>query len=270
MHGFSADAEPKAEAAIGTLYLGKKAVVLGAGPGGATAAMFLARHGFTVEVYDKRPEPKDDAVDEGRSYVIILIPRGQAALQQLGVALPTAPQFRTLGSVRRDKKGRVQVVKEEGNLIFSRSTLAQFLIDQAKAKFPGAITFRFGVEAQSIDVDGQQVVFNMRSASGSDGGGGGGSSGNGGGFAPFAAQYDLLVGADGVGSIVRSALAKALPGFTTEVSDSGREYKVYGGLKAVDGIEPPEFAGRTGATLHLWSSGAHHWHPAAMHGACAG
>lgn len=34
----------------GALYAGKRAVVVGAGPAGSTAAMFLARQGFQVEV----------------------------------------------------------------------------------------------------------------------------------------------------------------------------------------------------------------------------
>jgi 2-polyprenyl-6-methoxyphenol hydroxylase-like FAD-dependent oxidoreductase len=45
--------------------------------------MFLARQGFTVDVYERRPEPKQDAVDTGRAYIIILIPRGQAALKEV-------------------------------------------------------------------------------------------------------------------------------------------------------------------------------------------
>jgi len=36
--------------AVTPLYVGKKAVVVGAGPAGSTAAMFLARQGFSVDV----------------------------------------------------------------------------------------------------------------------------------------------------------------------------------------------------------------------------
>lgn len=45
--------------------------------------MFLAREGFKVDVYERRPEPKEDAVDAGRAYIIILIQRGQAALKEV-------------------------------------------------------------------------------------------------------------------------------------------------------------------------------------------
>lgn len=48
--------------------------------------------------------------------------------------------------------------------------------------------------------------------------------------------YDLLVGADGVGSAVRAALQQYYPDMTVVVTDSGREYKTYAGLRG--DIEP--------------------------------
>lgn len=115
---FSSSAAVSAPApqSVTPLYLGKKAVVVGAGPAGSAAAMFLARQGFSVDVggqlggaaawsadcgwsqlsgrcdslcavlqvYERRPEPKLDAVDTGRAYIIIVIPRGQAALREVG------------------------------------------------------------------------------------------------------------------------------------------------------------------------------------------
>jgi threonine dehydrogenase-like Zn-dependent dehydrogenase len=83
-HSSSAVAAAAAtEPQVVPLYAGKKAVVVGAGPAGSTAAMFLARQGFSVDVFERRPEPKADAVDTGRAYIIILIPRGQAALKEV-------------------------------------------------------------------------------------------------------------------------------------------------------------------------------------------
>jgi kynurenine 3-monooxygenase len=37
----------------------------------------------TTQVYEKRPEPNSDLVDTGRAYIIILIPRGRAALEEV-------------------------------------------------------------------------------------------------------------------------------------------------------------------------------------------
>ncbi len=42
---------------------------------------------------------------------------------------------------------------------------------------------------------------------------------------PSTVDYDMLVGADGVGSTVRAALQAKLPDMRVDISDSGREYK---------------------------------------------
>jgi ubiquitin carboxyl-terminal hydrolase 48 len=72
--------------------------------------------------------------------------------------------------------------------------------------------------AAGVDVGGHTVQF--QTADGS----------------PVREQYDLLVGADGVGSAVRVALQQHYPDMYVVVTDSGREYKTYTGLKG--DIEP--------------------------------
>ncbi|GFH10966.1 monooxygenase [Haematococcus lacustris] len=173
-------------AASDQLYKGKTAIVVGAGPAGSTAAMMLAKNGFEVEVgkatcpaflhtlhayhcrfahcmcsclgcvahhydklqvYERRPEPQLDAVATGRAYIILLIPRGQAALQRLGIPLPNDDNYKSLGTVRHDSKGKVSVSKEEGNITFSRTDLAQFLVDQARARYPDSIHYNFQATA---------------------------------------------------------------------------------------------------------------------------
>jgi len=192
--------------------------------------MMLAKQGFSVDVFERRPEPRADAVDLGRAYIIILIPRGQATLERLGIPLPDDPHFKSLGTVRHDAKGKTSVSKESGNVTFSRNDLAQFLVDEARQRYPSSITYHFNAEAESFDITGKKVTFK----------GAGGP-----------VSYDLLVGADGAASAVRGAL-QAAAGTGVEVSDSGREYKVYMGLRGE--IEPPEFAGKTGSTLHLYTT----------------
>jgi ubiquitin carboxyl-terminal hydrolase 48 len=69
-----------------------------------------------------------------------------------------------------------------------------------------------------VDVQQRQVSFSVA---------GGGS---------VQQQYDLLVGADGAGSEVRKALQQHYPDMQVTIDDSGREYKVYGGVRG--DIEP--------------------------------
>jgi hypothetical protein len=59
------------------------------------------------------------------------------------VALPDEPAFITKGTVRHPPSGKVGISREAGNVCFSRSGLAQFLIDAARSAFPEAITFHF-------------------------------------------------------------------------------------------------------------------------------
>lgn len=51
---------------------------------------------------------------------------------QLGVPLPSQQEYVTKGTVRHPKSGKIGISREEGNVTFSRSGLAQYLIDQAK------------------------------------------------------------------------------------------------------------------------------------------
>ncbi|GAX76027.1 hypothetical protein CEUSTIGMA_g3470.t1 [Chlamydomonas eustigma] len=236
---------------VAPLYLGKKAVVVGAGPAGSTAAMFLAREGFSVDVYERRPEPKADVVDSGRAYIIILIPRGKAALAELGISLPTDPHFITQGSVRHPPNGKVSVVKEAGNVTFSRSDLAQFLINEARSKYPDSIRFHFERGVEKVDLEKKQVTFSSMSNPSAASA----ESNNEEGFQHSVTeliQYEMLIGADGAASAVRGALQSHIPGYKVDISDSGREYKVY--MNLVGNIEPPEFKDNAGATLHLWSA----------------
>ena len=58
---------------------GQNAVVIGAGPAGTCAAMYLARRGYQVDVYERRAPPEVDQVRPGILCVLSLC-------QKLGAA----------------------------------------------------------------------------------------------------------------------------------------------------------------------------------------
>jgi ubiquitin carboxyl-terminal hydrolase 48 len=85
-----------------------------------------------------------------------------------------------------------------------------------------------------VDVEGRKIQFHQS---------GGGEVVEG---------YDLLVGADGVGSAVRGALQEYYPDMTVVVTDSGREYKTYRSLR---GDIEPEGEADTGLSMHQHAVG---------------
>jgi kynurenine 3-monooxygenase len=60
--------------------------VVGAGLAGALLACYLGRAGRRVEVYEKRPDPRQGDVERGRSINLALSVRGIHALRELGLA----------------------------------------------------------------------------------------------------------------------------------------------------------------------------------------
>src|SRR6186713_1397600 len=64
---------------------GRDAVVIGAGPTGAMLAILLARRGYRVAVFEKRPDIRKHAAQGGRSINLALMARGVRALDYTGV-----------------------------------------------------------------------------------------------------------------------------------------------------------------------------------------
>ena len=84
-----------------------KVVIVGAGPAGSTAAIMLAKRGYQVEVFERRPQPKADPIDLKRTYIIALTDRGLKALRAAGVRIPSDSPYK--GFVRHLKGGKIQV-----------------------------------------------------------------------------------------------------------------------------------------------------------------
>jgi kynurenine 3-monooxygenase len=62
-----------------------KVTLVGAGPAGALLAIYLARRGFHVEIFERRPDMRKMDVSAGRSINLALSTRGLHALQEVGL-----------------------------------------------------------------------------------------------------------------------------------------------------------------------------------------
>ncbi|MCS6821606.1 MAG: FAD-dependent monooxygenase [Microscillaceae bacterium] len=64
----------------------QKITLIGAGLAGSLLAIFLAKRGFLVEVFEKRPDMRKVPIPAGRSINLALSSRGIKALEKIGIA----------------------------------------------------------------------------------------------------------------------------------------------------------------------------------------
>ncbi|GAA3699014.1 NAD(P)/FAD-dependent oxidoreductase [Nonomuraea antimicrobica] len=205
--------------------------IVGAGLVGCLLACFLARRGHHVTLYERRPDPREQGPDRGRSINLAMSERGIDALRRLGLdgkvldaALPMA------GRVMHAQDGaltfqpysadRTQAINSIG-----RAALNRELLDVASA-LPG-VEVRFGHRLTGLDERTGRLEFE---------------------HGEVADGARVVIGADGAFSAVRARLQQ-LPGvsFSQDYLDYG--YKELS-IPAKDG----EFALDPGA-LHIWPRG---------------
>src|SRR4051794_7655026 len=99
--------------------------IVGSGLAGALMASYLARAGYRVDLYEKRPDPRTHEQEHGRSINLALSVRGLHALQEIGLAdeiLRDAIPMR--GRMMHNKSGRLTFQpygKDESEVIYSVS-----------------------------------------------------------------------------------------------------------------------------------------------------
>lgn len=188
---------------MGRGEVGKEVAVVGAGMGGLTCALALARAGIAVTVHEAAPVLGE--VGAG----ITLGPNASRVLFHLGLEEP----LRALGVVPQRQwtqnlsTGEVLVERERGDLVereygapylhLHRADLHEILTDALLAAAPGSIQLGHQLVDISSDAEGAQLTF----ANGET------------------AYASLAVGADGVKSSVRDRLfATTPPQFTGQVA----------------------------------------------------
>ena len=161
----------------------------GAGLAGCVLATYLARHGFAVEVFEKRADMRRAQVERGRSINLALSKRGIVALTEIGVideVMAMALPMR--GRMIHDREGNQSLQPystHADEVIHSvhRGELNQILIDAAER---AGARFHFDCPIEELDLaEGRLQVANHP-------------------------QVDIsntpLFGSDGAGSVVRQAL----------------------------------------------------------------
>lgn len=210
-----------------------RAAVVGAGPVGCLSALSLAARGFDVEMYDRRPDPRQHQVASGskqalRSINLAISSRGLKALGEVTDETNGKSMAEVVLDHAVPMKARMIHTKDEGRGVkqmsqpyglhgecinsVSRPLLNDLLLDQASAH--PSITVHFDCKLRSIDFHARQsdssapdeckLAFEIWEGTG-----------------PTTRHAAWVVGCDGLNSIVRSSLARVTPlNFHQEYIDS--------------------------------------------------
>ena len=135
--------------------------IIGAGPIGALASIFLAKQGYQVDVYEKRPDLRTVAIQAGRSINLALSTRGWSALEKAGlkdacmqIALPM------YGRMVHDVEGNTnfQPYSTDGKAIYSisRAEVNKILLTEAEKM---GVRLHFNHTCTKIDFATNSVGF---------------------------------------------------------------------------------------------------------------
>ena len=191
-------------------------VIIGAGPAGLLLAHRLlarARH-YQVFIYEQRSDPRIQRSDQ-RAFVVSLTKRGQHLLQAIDGLWPALKQqgmaIRKTGFYNK-KRGQWQVLQrnsdpEKFSLLINRNNLCTTFLDELEKRAYPSLHLSFNTTCVEVDLKAHRVKLVA-----SDG-------------QPLEQSYDLLVGADGIHSAVKTALLKQ-PGFDFQQSYFDAVWKV--------------------------------------------
>ncbi|KAI9510863.1 FAD/NAD-P-binding domain-containing protein [Russula earlei] len=198
---------PTAE--LDTPTMTRKLIVVGAGPVGCLAAMSFAKMGWSVEIYEARPDmrlPSSRAAAQQRSINLAISSRGIAAMQAIDPAAASRFLDNVIpmrGRMIHNSNGNLdsQPYDRDGQCINSidRALLNQGLLDEALAL--RSVRAFFHHKVVSIDFDGR--VISVLDANAGE---------------QVEKRFDLCIGADGSYSVVRRQLMRVVR------MDFGQEY----------------------------------------------
>jgi len=172
-----------------------KITLIGAGLVGALLATLLAQRGFSVEVFERRPDPRKAGFLGGRSINLALAERGWHGLRVAGLQQrmqPIAVMMR--GRMVHHRDGHTELLRygrNDSEVIWSvnRGTLNMTLLDAAEAA--GAVIH---FDQRLASVDWNKSTLQLCDEVG----------------ATREHAASLLVGADGAGSALRAAMAQRI------------------------------------------------------------
>lgn len=209
--------------------------IVGAGLSGALLAILLAQRGYSVDVYERRSDPRRTDLGGGRSINLALAARGIAALEAAGVMAQIRPLMIPMrGRMLHEPAEPPELLpygSREHEVIWSvsRAALNEALV-QAAATWP-QVALHFDTGCDGVDPKANTLLLRNAATA-----------------ASFSVPLTATVATDGAGSVVRNSLEKQ--GFLEVREDLlDHDYKELS-VPAVRGQAALEMH-----ALHIWPRG---------------
>lgn len=210
--------------------------IAGAGLSGSLMAAMLAADAYDVAVYERRPDPRPNPEEGGRSINLALSHRGLRALEGIGIARAVLEQTvpmrgRLMHGVEGDLTFQPYGTSDEQVIhSVSRAGLNRLLLDAAEE---AGASFQFERRVRGVELDTASFIFEE------------------GGKEPETLAHDFIIGADGAFSAVRARMQRR-SGF-----DYSQSYLEHGYKE----LSMPALAGGQHAmekhALHIWPRGGY-------------
>ena len=209
----------------------KNITIVGGGLVGGLLAIFLAKRGHKVNVFERRADPRTTDVYAGRSINLVVSHRGWTALNAAGVneavVRIVVPVYARMMHDRDGQLTRVPYSIENRAIhSVSRGELNKVLLSEAE-KMPN-VHLHFHEQCVDVDLDNARCTFHNDVTG-----------------ATASIKADLVFGADGAPSAVRQAMARGRFNFSQEYIE--HDYKEVAFPANADGTPKMD-----PQCLHIW------------------
>jgi kynurenine 3-monooxygenase len=173
----------------------RRIAIVGGGPAGLVAAIALARRGISTTVLERDAHPElAPRFDPDRSYTIDITGHGARALRHIDATGHFDARLLPFRGIQYT--GRVVEDWPGPGWTGSRGDILRALAAVITDRHEDAVHVEYGCRVTDLDVLTGAVSFAPP------------------GVGPVTRSFDLIVGADGAGSLVREAMRRQVPGFT--------------------------------------------------------
>ena len=212
--------------------------MIGAGLTGPLLATYLAQQGYSVEIFERRPDMRKESISAGRSINLALSARGNHALKEVGLYDKIKPNTIPMkGRMIHDLDGNTHLQpygQKENEVIFSVSRAQLNMELMTLAEETGKVTIRFNHQLLSADLEQNKLLFQLSNS-----------------LEEIELPFNRVIGCDGSASILRKSIVEKAD-IQYVKKPLGHGYKEL----TIPPLESGKFRIEPNA-LHIWPRGNH-------------